>query len=260
MRSSMIELASISRPLGSSAASMSASENGCTGSRGMADHERRRLEASGARCARGRCGRTGSPGARRRSGPGPGTSQSSTSSAMNGTDLARDRAGRACHLAACTGSPNVSANSSGVNARRAGRDRVVQHRHLDDHPAQALGRERGHLERDVGAQRGAADHRLLELEVVEQRHGLPGELGHRVAPHLPRAVRVAVAERVERDHPVAAPGQVSGQRRLHLLREQQARHQDRRARALAVDRVGELAARRSGNAPSISRISVGRAG
>ena len=38
----------------------------------------------------------------------------------------------------------------------------------------------GDLERHVGAQRGAADHRLLGAEVVEQRDHLVGEGGHGV--------------------------------------------------------------------------------
>ena len=39
-----------------------------------------------------------------------------------------------------TGSPNVSATSSGVNASALPEQRVVEHRHLDHHPAQPLGR------------------------------------------------------------------------------------------------------------------------
>ena len=77
-------------------------------------------------------------------------------------------------------------------------------------------------------------------EVVEQRDHLLGELRDRVAPHLPRAIRGAVPERVERHHPVAPPRKVARERGLHLLRHQQARHQDRRPLAPSVDRVGEL--------------------
>ena len=67
------------------------------------------------------------------------------------------------------------------------------------------------------------DDGLLELEMVEQRHRLAGELGHRVAAHLIGAVRLAVPEEVERHHAVAVGGQVGGQRRLHLLGEEQSR-------------------------------------
>ena len=124
----------------------------------------------------------------------------------------------------------------------AGRDRVVEHGHLDHHPAQALGCDRGQLERDVGSERGAAHHRLVEPEMVEQCQRLAGELGHRVARHLAGPVGGPVAEEVERDDPVPVRGEIAGQRRLHLLREQQGRHQHGGAGSLAVDRVGELVA------------------
>ena len=70
----------------------------------------------------------------------------------------------------------------------------------------------GDLERRVGAQRGAADHRLIELEVVHERQHLLAERAHRVAPHVARAVRAPVAEQVEQDDAVAAVGQRLGQR------------------------------------------------
>ncbi len=40
--------------------------------------------------------------------------------------------------------------------------------------------------------------------MVEEGDGLGGEGGHRVAPHVARAVRVAVPEWIEGDHAVAA--------------------------------------------------------
>ncbi len=135
------------------------------------------------------------------------------------------------------GRPNFKAMSSGVKAAAAGRDRVVEHRHLDHHALQALGSHRGDLERDVGSQRGAADDRPLELQVIEQGHGLAGEGGHRVVPHLHGPVRGPVAERIERDDAVAPPGQLAGQRGLHLLREQQTGQEDGGAITLSVGRV-----------------------
>ena len=70
----------------------------------------------------------------------------------------------------------------------------------------------------------------LDLEVVEQRHDLAPELGHRVAPHVGRAVRLAVAEQVERQHAVAALGERAGERVVHVAAEQQAvqQHDDAR--------------------------------
>jgi hypothetical protein len=53
--------------------------------------------------------------------------------------------------------------------------------------------------------------------VVHQRDHLLAEGGHRVAPHVARAIGAAVAEQVERDHAVAERGQVFGQRPVHLL-------------------------------------------
>ena len=50
-------------------------------------------------------------------------------------------------------------------------------------------------------------------QVVHQRDDLLAEEAHRVAPHVARAVRFAVAEQVDRDHAVAARRQVFGQRR-----------------------------------------------
>jgi hypothetical protein len=89
---------------------------------------------------------------------------------------------------------------------RAAEQRVVEHGHLDHHPTQALGRQRRRLERRVRAERGAEDDRLVDLQVIEQRDHLRPEGGHGVAPHVRRAVRAAVAEKVERDHAVAAIG------------------------------------------------------
>ena len=125
---------------------------------------------------------------------------------------------------------------------RAGQQRVVEHGHLDHHPAQPGGRERGDLERRVRAERRAADDRLVDAEVVEQRDHVLGEEAHAVVLHLRRARRAAVAEQVERHDAVAALGQGAGEADVHALAEQQAVEQDRHPRALAVDPVGQLAA------------------
>ena len=124
---------------------------------------------------------------------------------------------------------------------RAGEQRVVEHRHLDHHPAQPLGRERRDLERRVRAERRAADDGLVDAEVVEQRDDVLGEEAHPVAPHVRRAVRAAVAEQVERDDAVAALGERARERDVHPLVEQQPVQQHRHPRAVAVLAVGERA-------------------
>jgi hypothetical protein len=125
---------------------------------------------------------------------------------------------------------------------RAADQRVVEHGHLDHHAAQPLRRQRRDLERRVRAQRGPEDDGLLDLEVVEQRHHLATELGHRVAPHVGGPVRLAVPEQVERQHAVAALGQRDGERVVHVAAEQQPVQQDDDAPAVAVRAVGEPAA------------------
>ena len=64
---------------------------------------------------------------------------------------------------------SAATNSSGANARIPASSGVVEHRHLRDQPADPLGCQHGDLERDVGAQRRAADDGLLGAELVEQR-------------------------------------------------------------------------------------------
>ena len=124
---------------------------------------------------------------------------------------------------------------------RAREQRVVEHGHLDHHAAQPLGRERCDLQRRVRAERRAPDHGLLDLQVVEQRDDVLGEEGHRVAPHVRRAVRAAVPAQVERDDPVPALGQGARQRLVHALAEQQAVYEHGHPRPVPVDAVGQPA-------------------
>ncbi len=97
----------------------------------------------------------------------------------------RDEPGKARHDA-----HHRRADGHGNEQRRkrdgAAEERVVEDGHLEDHPAEALRGQRGNLQRDVGAQRGAPDDRLVQLEVVEKRHDVTRELAHRVAPHVER--------------------------------------------------------------------------
>jgi hypothetical protein len=102
--------------------------------------------------------------------------------------------------------------------------------------------ERRHLERGVRAQRGSADHRLVDLEVVHQGDDLLREQAHRVAPHVARAVGTAVAEEVEQDDAVPAGGEVLGQRLVHARRQQEPGEEDHDARPVAVRAVGEALA------------------
>ena len=100
---------------------------------------------------------------------------------------ARSRPRTARRRAGSGGSPARSAvdgerqEPGGEHQRREGEDpgldRVVEDRHLDDQPAHPLGRDVGDLERDVGAQRRAADDRLL------------GARGGRAAPPPARRTR-----------------------------------------------------------------------
>jgi hypothetical protein len=138
--------------------------------------------------------------------------------------------------------PEGEADEERREEDRAREQRVVEHRHLDDHAPEALGRRRGDLERRVGPQRRAPDHGLVELEVVHERDHLLPEGAHRIAPHVVRAVRAPVAQQVEQDHPVAAVGQVLGQRLVHARRKQQPGQEDDRARPAAVRPVREALA------------------
>ena len=145
---------------------------------------------------------------------------------------------------------------------RAAEQRVVEHRHLDDHAAQALGRRarppRAPRSRPATCRSTTASS---TSEVVEQRDDLLAEGRHRVAPHVARAVRAAVAEQVERDDAVAALGERARQRRVHALAEQQAVDEHGHPRALAVDRVGEpVAGEREGALGGAAGIGAGVVG
>ena len=71
-------------------------------------------------------------------------------------------------------------------------------------------------------------------QVVEQRHDLAAELGHRVAVHVHRPVRRAVPEQVERDHPMAAIGERARQLGVHPTAEQEPVQEHRQPRPVAV--------------------------
>ena len=239
-RSSTIELACSSRPFGSSSASMPASENGWIMSNWWP------ITSVGASNVRrsSRCGAVrpkNRPWMTAALGSGSWRTQSSRMSACHGSRRAGTSRAVARHEPGGRGAERQPQHQRRERDRGA-EQRVVEHGHLDHHAAQALGRQRGDLERRVGAQRGAHHHRLVDLEVVEQRHHLAAELGHRVAPHVGRPVGLAVAEQVERQHAMAALGQRPGERVVHVAAEQQAVQQHDDARPLAVGAVGQRAA------------------
>ena len=200
-RISKNELASIRRPLGSSRASASASENGCTGSRGWPI-----TRAGVSNVSRSDCGGAVRPKNRpwmtAALGAGSWRTQSSTTSPQKG----RPRLGTARAPAwtiFITGSPNVSAIISGVKAIAQPSSALSSTGISMIMPRSRSGRDRGHAQRDVGAQRGAADDGVLDVEVVEQADGLRGEQLHPVDAHVARAGGLAVAEQVEGDDAVA---------------------------------------------------------
>ncbi len=128
--------------------------------------------------------------------------------------------------------------AGGEQQRREGHDpgleRVVEDRHLQQQPADPLGGQHRDLERDVGAQRGAADDRLLGTEVVEQGDHLLAEGGHRVGQRVRRTVGAAVPEQVEGHHVQTLGRQGARERLVHPARHQLAvqEHHPRVARAV----------------------------
>jgi hypothetical protein len=93
---------------------------------------------------------------------------------------------------------------------------------------------RGELERHVCSERGSAQHRLFEVEVLEERRDLVRERGHRVRPHVYGPVGASVAEQVHRDHAIAAPCHLRRQPVVHAPVHEQAVHEDEGALAVAV--------------------------
>jgi hypothetical protein len=113
-------------------------------------------------------------------------------------------------------------------------ERVVEHRHLDEERLDALGLPDRELERDVGAQRGAAHDGGGQLEVLDQRRHLTGEERHRVEAQVLGAVGAPVAEQVDADHPVPAPRHRRPQPLEHAAVHQQAVDEDQHALAVPV--------------------------
>ena len=98
-----------------------------------------------------------------------------------------------------------------------------------------------HLERDVRPQRGAADDRPVELEVVDQRRDLVGERAHAVGAHVGGLVRGAVAEQVDGDHPQPPRRHLGRQVVVHVPVHQQPVDEHEHPLALAPVGVGDPA-------------------
>ena len=129
------------------------------------------------------------------------------------------------------GRPKRSPSITGVKVAGDRREGVVEHRHLEEEAAGAVGMVDRQLQGDVGAERGAADHRRVEPEVVEQGDDLAGEQRHRVEAQVLGPVGAAVAEQVDADRAVAALGQRRPQPLVHAaVHQQPVDEDDRRAR------------------------------
>ena len=82
------------------------------------------------------------------------------------------------------------------------------------------------LERHIGPELGPSDHGLLGFEVVEPSDRLLAEDGHRVPPHVARAVRGPVTEQVETEDSITPRGERLRDRRLHPSRPHKAVQRD----------------------------------
>ena len=139
------------------------------------------------------------------------------------------------------GAPKRQRDHQRREGDRAADQRVVEHRHLDHHAAQALGRQRGDLERVLAPSDVPSTTASSTSEVVEQRDHLRAERRHRVAPLVGRAVGLAVAEQVERDARGGRARPAPGRAPRACAAEQQAVQEHDDARALAVVAVGQPA-------------------
>jgi hypothetical protein len=123
---------------------------------------------------------------------------------------------------------------------RHGGEGVLEHRHLDEEPADPIrvpGRE---LEPHVCAQRGSPDHGSIELQVVEQGQHLVGECGHRVEPRVRGAVRAPVAQQIEANHAIPPRRDLGGEALVHAPVHQQPVDQNQGAIASPEDVVGDF--------------------
>ena len=142
------------------------------------------------------------------------------------------------------GAPNVSEISSGVNAIAHPSSALSSTGISITMPRTREGASDATSSVVFAPERRAADHGLVDLEVIEQRHDLAAEDRDRVAPHVAWLVGLAVPEQVERDDPVAAVREVPRERVVHAAREQQPRQQHDGPPPLSVLVVCESLSRR----------------
>ena len=113
-----------------------------------------------------------------------------------------------------------------------GDQRVLEHRHLDDHAAHSLWRLAGDLEGDVGAERRPADHGFVDVEMVQERDRVAANDSIEYSAMPVGAVGTTVPERVEREHVRAGRRERDGEVLLHQRGDEQPGHEQHPALAL----------------------------
>ena len=152
----------------------------------------------------------------------------------------RGRARKTLATRPTTGRAKWAASSIGHEGDGGGGQRPLEHRHLDHQAPDPLGGLGRHQEADVPAERDAADHRLVDAQVVEEGDDVVGVGVHAVVRRPLGSGRQSVAGQVEEDDPVALGGQVGGQAAVHVGVHQDAVEEDEDPGPAAVDLVVEL--------------------
>jgi hypothetical protein len=123
---------------------------------------------------------------------------------------------------------------------RGGGQCALEHRHLEHERAHAFGGGDRGLERNVRTERRAADHRLHQLEVIEQCDHVVSELRHRIGGHLVRLRGCAVAEQIDGNNAMASRREGPSQFAVHPAIHQEAMDEHDGARAAAVLDVADV--------------------
>ncbi len=128
----------------------------------------------------------------------------------------------------------VDAEQHGQEHHRGPGHGPLEHGHLDQQSPHPLGGLDRHLEAHVGPERHPAHDGLVDAELVEQRHHVPGVGVHAVGRGVPGLVRPSVAGQVEQDDLETPIGEIRGQAPAELVVEQEAVEEHEDARPLAV--------------------------